>query len=253
MPPYVGQVTGVDIIFNPTSSTPNFWQGNNAIVSNPVSGFIPKNPPANLQFSGDNFAAQSGDGSKYYAYYTTSVTFPLDNGFVVGEKLDMKLYNVGAIYQTSEQPFLTIQNPNNFAKIADIVLTGNSYVGENSFTIRYDQIYSNDDADFNDMDLQFKTSVLYPTGYNGKRFMLTTTKPSKNGRNLRIDFSTKVPETGDYVNPNDPIDSKYLKLRIESVNSAASLFKGLGTTSSVNKVFAGSVGAGSSSPGIGTS
>jgi hypothetical protein len=165
----------------------------------------------------------------------------------------MKLYNVGAIYQTSEQPFLTIQNPNNFAKIADIVLTGNSYVGENSFTIRYDEIYSNDDADFNDMDLQFKTSVLYPTGYNGKRFMLTTTKPSKNGRNLRIDFSTKVPETGDYVNPNDPIDSKYLKLRIESVNSAASLFKGLGTTSSVNKVFAGSVGAGSSSPGIGTS
>ncbi len=253
MPPYVGQVTGVDIIFNPTSSTPNFWQGNNAIVSNPVSGFIPKNPPANLIFSGDNFAAQSGDGSKYYAYYTTSVTFPLDNGFVVGEKLDMKLYNVGAIYQTSEQPFLTIQNPNNFAKIADIVLTGNSYVGENSFTIRYDQIYSNDDADFNDMDLQFKTSVLYPTGYNGKRFMLTTTKPSKNGRNLRIDFSTKVPETGNYVNPNDPIDSKYLKLRIESVNSAASLFKGLGTTSSVNKVFAGSVGAGSSSPGIGTS
>jgi hypothetical protein len=72
-------------------------------------------------------------------------------------------------------------------------------------------------------------------------------------RNLRIDFSTKVPGTGDYVNPNDPIDSKYLKLRIESINSAASLFKGLGTTSSVNKVFAGSVGAGSSSAGIGTS
>ena len=253
MPPYVGQVTGVDIIFNPTSATPNFWQGNNAIVANPSSGFIPKNPPVNLLFSGDNFAAQSGDGSKYYAYYTTSVTFPVDNGFVVGEKLDMKLYNVGAIYQTSEQPFLTIQNPNNFARIADIVLTGNSYVGENSFTIRYDQIYSNDDADFNDMDLQFKTSVLYPTGYNGKRFMLITTKPSKNGRNLKVDFSSKIPDTGSYVNPNDPIDSKYLKLRIESINSQASLFKGLGTTSSVTKVFAGSVGAGSSSPGIGTS
>ena len=83
--------------------------------------------------------------------------------------------------------------------------------------------------------------------------MLTTTKPSKNGRYLRVDFSTKIPETGDYVNVNDPIDSRYLKLRIETINSEASLFKGLGTSSSLSKVFAGSVGAGSSSPGIGTS
>ena len=253
MPPYVGQVTGVDILVNPTSSTPNFWQGNNAIVSNPSSGFILRNPPPNLIFSGSNFATQSGDGSKYYGYYTTSVVFPLDNGFVVGEKLDMRLANYGAVFETTDQPFLTIQNPNNFARIADIVLTGNQYVGENNLTVRYDQIYSTDDADFNNMDLQLKTSILYPTGYNGKRFMLTTTKPSKNGRYLRVDFSTKIPETGDYVNPNDPIDSKYLKLRIETINSDASLFKGLGTVSSSNKVFAGSVGAGSSSPGIGTS
>jgi hypothetical protein len=252
MPPYVGQVTGVQIFTNPTSSTPNYWQGGGAIVASPLSGFVSR-VPSILLFSGDNFAAQSGDGSKYYAYYTTSVTFPLDNGFVVGEKLDLRLSNYGATYETNEQPFLVIQNPNNFAKIADIVLTGNSYVGENSFNIRYDQIYSNDDADFNDMDLQFKTSVLYPTGYNGKRFMLTTTKPSKNGRNLRIDFSTKVPGTGDYVNPNDPIDSKYLKLRIESINSAASLFKGLGSAGSTTKIFGGSIGAGSSSAGIGTS
>jgi hypothetical protein len=83
--------------------------------------------------------------------------------------------------------------------------------------------------------------------------MLTTTKPSKNGRYLRVDFSTKIPATGDYVNPNDPIDSKYLKLRIETINSEASLFKGLGTVSSSSKIFAGSVGAGSSSPGIGVS
>jgi hypothetical protein len=253
MPPYVGQVTGVDIIFNPTSSTPNFWQGNNAIVSNPSSGFILKNPPANLIFSGNNFAAQSGDGSKYYAYYSPSVTFPLDNGFVVGEKLDMRLANYGAVYETTDQPFLTIQNPNNFARIADIILTGSQYVGENNLTVRYDEIYSNNDADFNDIDVQLKTSILYPTGYNGKRFMLTTTKPSKNGRYLRVDFSTKIPATGDYVNPNDPIDSKYLKLRIETINSEASLFKGLGTVSSSSKIFAGSVGAGSSSPGIGVS
>jgi len=253
MPPYVGQVTGVNITFNPTSPTQDFWQGNNAIVPNPLSGFILRNPPANLVFSGDNFATQSGDGSKYYAYYTVSTTFPLDNGFVVGEKLDLRLANYGAVYETTDQPFLSIQNPNNFARIVDIILTGNAYVGESSFTVRYDQIYSTDDADFNDMDLQFKTSVLYPTGYNGKRFLLTTTKPSKNGRNLRVDFSTKVPSTGDYVNPIDPIDSKFLKLRIESINSAASLFKGLGSVSSTSKVFAGSVGAGSSSPGIGTS
>jgi hypothetical protein len=218
----------------------------------PSSGFIPRNPNL-LLFSGDNFATQSGDGSKYYAYFTNSTTFPLDNGFVVGEKLDMKLYNYGAIFETTEQPFLTIQNPNNFARIADIILTGNQYVGENNLTVRYDQIYSNDDADFSSLDVQLKTSILYPTGYNGKRFMLTTTKPSKNGRYLRVDFSTKIPETGDYVNINDPIDSRYLKLRIETINSEASLFKGLGTSSSSNKVFAGSVGAGSSSPGIGTS
>lgn len=253
MPPYVGQVTGVQISVNPTSPIQDFWQGNNAIITIPSSGFIQRNPPTNLQFSGNNFATQSGDGSKYYAYYTTSTTFPLDNGFVVGEKLDMRLSNFGATFETTEKPFLVIQNPNNFARIADIVLTGNSYVDKNSFTIRYDEIYSNDDADFNDMDLQFKTSVIYPTGYNGKRFMLTTTKPSKNGRYLKVDFSTKIPSTGSYVNPNDPIDSKYLKLRIETINAEASLFKGLGTTSSSTKVFAGSVGAGSSSAGIGTS
>jgi len=252
IPPYVGQVTGVNISVNPTSAIQDFWQGNNAIVPNPSSGFIPKNPTY-LLFSGDNFATQSGDGSKYYLYYTNSTTFPLDNGFVVGEKLDLRLANYGAVYETTDQPFLSIQNPNNFARIVDIILTGNAYVGESSFTVRYDQIYSTDDADFNDMDLQFKTSVLYPTGYNGKRFLLTTTKPSKNGRNLRVDFSTKVPSTGDYVNPIDPIDSKFLKLRIESINSAASLFKGLGSVSSTSKVFAGSVGAGSSSAGIGTS
>ena len=253
MPPYVGQVTGVNILVNPIGNYQDFWQGSNAIVQNPSSGFILRNPAVNLVFSGDNFATQSGDGSKYYGYYTTSVTFPLDNGFVVGEKLDMRLSNYGAVYETTDKPFLTIQNPNNFAKIADIVLTGNAYVGESSFTVRYDQIYSTDDADFNDIDLQFKTSVLYPTGYNGKRFLITTVKPSKNGRNLRVDFSTKVPPTGDYVNPIDPIDSKYLKLRIESINSEASLFKGLGSAGSINKIFAGSVGAGSSSPGIGVS
>jgi hypothetical protein len=253
MPPYVGQVTGIDILFNPTAPTQDFWTGNNAIVPLPSSGFILRNPPSNLIFSGDNFATQSGDGSKYYAYYSPSVTFPLDNGFVVGEKLDMRLANYGAVYETNDQPFLTIQNPNNFARIADIILTGSQYVGENNLTVGYDEIYSNNDADFNDIDVQLKTSILYPTGYNGKRFMLTTTKPSKNGRYLRVDFSTKIPATGDYVNPNDPIDSKYLKLRIETINSQASLFKGLGTVSSSNKIFAGSVGAGSSSPGIGTS
>jgi len=252
MPPYVGQVTGVEILVNPTATTQNYWTGNNAVVPLPSSGFIVKNPPL-LLFSGDNFAAQSGDGSKYYAYFTVSTTFPLDNGFVVGEKLDMKLYNYGATFETTEQPFLTIQNPNNFAKIVDIILTGNDYVGENSFTIRYDQIYSNDDSDFSSLDAQLKTSLLYPTGYNGKRFMLTTTKPSKNGRFLKVDFSSKIPNTGSYVNPNDPIDSKYLKLRIETINSEASLFKGLGATSSTTKIFGGSVGAGSSSAGIGTS
>lgn len=252
MPPYVGQVTGVEILVNPTATTQNYWTGNNAVVPLPSSGFIVKNPPL-LLFSGDNFAAQSGDGSKYYAYFTVSTTFPLDNGFVVGEKLDMKLYNYGATFETTEQPFLTIQNPNNFAKIVDIILTGNDYVGENSFTIRYDQIYSNDDSDFSSLDAQLKTSLLYPTGYNGKRFMLTTTKPSKNGRFLKVDFSSNIPDTGSYVNPNDPIDSKYLKLRIETINSEASLFKGLGATSSTTKIFGGSVGAGSSSAGIGTS
>ena len=253
MPPYVGQVTGVNILVNPIGNSQDFWQGNNAIVPNPSSGFILRNPSANLIFSGNNFATQSGDGSKYYGYYTVSTTFPLDNGFVVGEKLDLRLANYGAVYETTDQPFLNIQNPNNFARIADIVLTGNAYVGESSFTVRYDQIYSTDDADFADIDLQFKTSVLYPTGYNGKRFLITTVKPSKNGRNLRVDFSTKVPPTGDYVNPIDPVDSKYLKLRIESINSEASLFKGLGSAGSANKVFAGSVGAGSSSAGVGTS
>ena len=165
----------------------------------------------------------------------------------------MRLSNFGATFETTEKPFLVIQNPNNYARIADVVLTGNLYEGENNLTVRYDQIYSSDDSDFNSLDVQLKTSLLYPTGYNGKRFMLTTTKPSKNGRYLRVDFSSKIPETGSYVNPNDPIDSKYLKLRIETINADASLFKGLGTTSSVNKVFAGSVGAGSSSAGIGTS
>jgi len=253
MPPYVGQVTGVQILVNPTATTENYWTGNNAIVNPPSSGFIQRNPPANLQFSGDNFTTQSGDGSKYYAYYTTSTTFPLDNGFVVGEKLDMKLYNYGAVFETTEKPFLTIQNPNNYARIADIILTGNLYEGNNNAIFRYDQIYSSDDSDFNNLDIQLKTSILYPTGYKGKMFMLTTTKPSKNGRNLRVDFSTNIPSTGSYVNPNDPIDSKYLKLRIEIINSEASLFKGLGTTSSTTKVFAGSVGAGSSSAGIGVS
>jgi hypothetical protein len=253
MPPYVGQVTGVNILVNPIGNSQDFWQGNNAIVQNPSSGFILRNPSQFLIFSGNNFATQSGDGSKYYGYYTVSTTFPLDNGFVVGEKLDLRLANYGAIYETTDQPFLNIQNPNNFARIADIILTGNAYVGESSFTVRYDEIYSTDDADFADIDLQFKTSVLYPTGYNGKRFLITTVKPSKNGRNLRVDFSTKVPPTGDYVNPIDPVDSKYLKLRIESINSEASLFKGLGSVGSANKVFAGSVGAGSSSPGIGVS
>jgi hypothetical protein len=252
MPPYVGQVTGVQILANPTSPTTNFWQGSNATVGLPTSGFVSRTPSV-LLFSGDDFLTQSGDGSKYYSYYTVSTTFPLDNGFVVGEKLDLRLSNYGATYETTDQPFLNIQNPNNFAKIVDVILTGNAYVGESNFVVRYDQIYSTDDADFNDMDLQFKTSVLYPTGYNGKRFLLTTTKPSKNGKNLRVDFSTKVPATGDYVNPIDPVDSKYLKLRIESINSAASLFKGLGNVGSTTKVFAGSVGAGSSSAGIGTS
>ena len=249
LPPYVGQITGVVIDVDPLAYSPtaNFWQGSNTTVLAPVSGFISRTAPI-LAFSGDNFATQSGDGSKYYSYYTTSVTFPLDNGFVVGEKLDIRLANSGSVYETSDQPFLNIQNPNNFAKIADIVLTGNAYVGESSFTVRYDQIYSTDDADFNDIDLQFKTSVLYPTGYNGKRFLITTVKPSKNGRNLRVDFSTKVPPTGDYVNPIDPIDSKYLKLRIESINSEASLFKGLGSAGSANKVFVGTVGAGSTRP-----
>jgi hypothetical protein len=249
LPPYVGQITGVVIDIDPLAYSPtaNFWQGSNTTVVNPVSGFIPRTAPA-LLFSGNDFATQSGDGSKYYSYYTTSVTFPLDNGFVVGEKLDIRLANSGSVYETSDQPFLNIQNPNNFARIADIVLTGNVYVGKSSFAIRYDQIYSTNDADFNNIDLQFKTSILYPTGYNGKRFLITTTKPSKNGANLRVDFSTTIPPEENYVNPIDPVDSKYLKLRIESINSEASLFKGLGSAGSANKVFVGTVGAGSTRP-----
>jgi len=252
IPPYVGQVTGVQILVNPTASTENYWTGNNAIVNPPSSGFIQKNPPL-LLFSGNNFTTQSGDGSMYYAYFTTSTTFPLDNEFVVGEKLDMKLYNYGAVFETTEKPFLTIQNPNNYARIADIILTGNLYEDKNNLTFRYDEIYSSDDSDFDNLDVQLKTSIFYPTGYNGKKFMLTTTKPSRNGRYLKVDFSTKIPRTGSYVNPNDPIDSKYLKLRIETINIESSLFKGLGTTSSTTKVFVGSVGAGSSSAGIGVS
>ena len=51
MPPYVGQVTGVNILVNPIGNSQDFWQGNNAIVTKPSSGFILRNPPANLVFS----------------------------------------------------------------------------------------------------------------------------------------------------------------------------------------------------------
>ena len=83
------------------------------------------------------------------------------------------------------------------------------FIWSYNLTVRYDKIYSSDDADFNSLDAQVKTSILYPTGYNGKRFMLTTTKPSKNGRYLKVDFSTKIPSTGSYVKPNEPIVTKY--------------------------------------------
>lgn len=250
IPPYVGTVTGVTLTTNVSSSpSKNYWSGSNLTILNPASGFFMRNPNV-LLFSGNDYATQSEDGSKYYAYYTASTTYPLQNDFVVGEKLNVRLSNYVTSYSTTDFPFLVIQNPNNFARITDIPLTG-SYVDEKAFRLNYYTFYANDDSDFNLLDAQIKASILYPTGYQSKRVMLTAFKPSKNRRFIDVEFSSKIPATGDYVIAADPEDSKYLKLRIEAINTEASQFKGLGNISSKDSSFAGSVSAGSNTPGMG--
>lgn len=250
IPPYVGTVTGITLTTNVSSSpSDNYWSDSNLTILSPSSGFFIRNP-SNLLFSGDNYATQSADGSKYYANYTASTTFPLNNDFVVGEKLNVKLYNYGSTYSTTDFPFLVTQNPNNFARITDIVLTG-SYVGQKSFRINYSAFYSNSDSDFDLLDAQIKTSILYPTGYASKQIALTSFKPSKNGKFIDVQFSSTIPPTGDYMIENDPVDSKFLKFRIEAINADSSQFKGLGTISSKDRNLQGSVSLGSSSAGGG--
>jgi len=249
LPPYVGTVTGIIINTNAYDPLENYWSGSKITISNPANGFIQRTP-ANLLFSGTNYSLEGNDGSKYYAYYTTSTTFPLNNDFVVGEKLNFKLSNYGSIYETTDFPFLVIQNPNNYSRITDIILTG-SFMEEKKFRINYSQFYSSSDADFNLLDAQVKTSILYPTGYVGKQIILTSFKPSKNGKFIDIEFSSKVPYSGEYVVFDDPEDSKYIKLRIEAINTEASLFKGLGSSSSKSVEIQGLASAGSNSPGMG--
>jgi hypothetical protein len=241
LPPYVGQITGVNLISQDVvgySPANRFSSGSiNLVVESPLSGFIVKEPNG-LLFTGNDYSTQSTDGSKYTASYIVSATFPVDNDFVVGEKLNFKLKSPSSLFSSSELPFLVIQNPNNYARITDIVLTG-SYVGNKKFKINYSQFYVNQEADFDLLDAQIKTSILYPTGYTKKQFALTSFKPSKNGKFIDIEFSSNIPPTGDYVIASDNEDSKYLKFRIETINSESSLFKGLGSSSSATTNFAG--------------
>lgn len=234
LPPFVGQVTGIKIISQDTSfgyPTNRFTTGLVA-VSDPLSGFIIKEPTA-LLFTGNNYSTQKDDGYYYSASYITSTTFPVDNDFVVGEKLNFKLKTPSSSFSSSDLPFLVIQNPNNYARITDIILTG-SYIGNKKFKINYSQFYTNEDAYFDLLDAQIKTSILYPTGYTNKQFSLTSFKPSKNGKFIDIEFSSTIPPTGDYVINNDEEESKYLKLRIEAINSQSSSFRGLGAISSTS-------------------
>jgi hypothetical protein len=249
LPPFVGQVTGIKIISQDTSfgyPTNRFTTGLVA-VSDPLSGFIIKEPTA-LLFTGNNYSTQKDDGYYYSASYITSTTFPVDNDFVVGEKLNFKLKTPSSSFSSSDLPFLVIQNPNNYARITDIILTG-SYIGNKKFKINYSQFYTNEDAYFDLLDAQIKTSILYPTGYTNKQFSLTSFKPSKNGKFIDIEFSSTIPPTGDYVINDDEEESKYLKLRIEAINSQSSSFKGLGAISSTSVSLGGKLASrGSTNP-----
>lgn len=238
LPPFVGQVTGIKLISQDANGyTTNRFTSNIVQVDSPISGYIIKEPSV-LLFTGDNYSTQSADGSKYNADYILSTTFPLNNDFVVGEKLNMSVLTPYSSFTTSDFPFLVIQNPNNYARIADIVLTG-SYVNNKTFKIYYSDFYTKEDAYFELLDAQIKTSILYPTGYSAKQIMLSSVKPSINGKFIDVQFSSTIPPTGDYVVANDPEDSKYLRLRLETINSNASSFKGLGAVSSTSVSLAG--------------
>jgi len=250
LPPFVGQVTGIKLISQDAGGyTTNRFTSDIVQVDSPLSGYIIKEPSV-LLFTGDNYSTQSTDGSKYNADYVLSTTFPLDNDFVVGEKLNISLLTPYSNFTTSNFPFLVIQNPNNYARITDIVLTG-SYQNNKFFRINYSEFYTNDDSYFDLLDAQVKTSILYPTGYASKQIMLTSFKPSRNEKFIDVQFSSNIPPTGDYVIANDPEESKYLKLRIETINTEASTFKGLGSVSSTSVILGGKLASrGSTNPPV---
>ena len=259
-PPFVGMVTGVAINVNTAGLTANCWSGQvgsgaggigYARFDSPVTGFITQAPNA-LRFTGTNFATQSGDGSMYAAYYTMSMTFPTGNDFTVGEKLDYQLVNRAFSFTSMGRPFLVIQDPYNTHRIIDYLLTGANYEGrKDKLTFDLSQNYNYNGPLYTNEPV-VKTSLIYPSGYNGKLLIYHLDKTNINTNQITVNFSTSIPSTASYVNASLPANSRYLTLRIEVSDPTSSFYNQIGSSQIKNPVILGRVGVGTYA-GIGSS
>lgn len=227
-PPYVGMVTGLNIITNASSNTLNAWSGTNIFWDNPSSKFITQTP-LRLTFTGNNWVAQSGSGFFWAGFCTSSTTFPTGNDFVVTEQLDFKLYNPVGSFTTQGKPFLVIQDPKNIHRVADVVLTGASYVGlKNKLVFRYSDFFGAGFEFTNEPVL--KTSVIYPTGYTKNLLVYQIDSTSIGQKNFTVNFSSPIPDPTTYVITSTPEPNRYLRLRIEASDPNSSFYKGLGSS-----------------------